>query len=87
MYELEETARFLADKLKVKPRLLLLNKILNEEAAGRLGVSDTQKRYIDTIRSHGVSYALVEHLGRPTESLMDVAELEGKVKVFKPLRS
>jgi len=83
MYELEETINFLTGKLKIKPRLLVLNKVLREEVAEKLGVSDMQKRYLESIRSRGVSYALIEHLGKPTESLTDVAELEERVRVFK----
>ncbi|MCS7116911.1 MAG: hypothetical protein NZ896_05505, partial [Nitrososphaerales archaeon] len=70
-------------RLEVKPKLLVLNKILREDVAERLGVADMQKRYLDTVRSHGVNYALVEHLGKPTESLRDIAELEGKIQTFK----
>lgn len=83
MYELNESYKFLVEKMGVKPKLLVVNKILPESVARELGLLDEQKRFVNEIDNYGVNYMLVEHLAKPTESLEDVLALRGKVKVFK----
>ncbi|MCS7099562.1 MAG: ArsA-related P-loop ATPase [Sulfolobales archaeon] len=83
MYELRETYEFLKKKLGVEPSLLVLNKVLPEELAAKLGVLDMQRSYLEELKSFGVSCAVIEHLGRPTESIHDIKALRGRVRVFK----
>ncbi|MCX8184752.1 MAG: TRC40/GET3/ArsA family transport-energizing ATPase [Sulfolobales archaeon] len=83
MYELRETYEFLKNKLSVKPKLLILNKVIPDELAAKLGVLAIQQNFLEELKSFGVSYAVIEHLGRPTENLSDIKALKEKIKVFK----
>ncbi|MCX8195696.1 MAG: ArsA family ATPase [Acidilobaceae archaeon] len=81
IYEMEETAKFLKERMGVRPKLLVLNRVLPEDVAKRLGVLEAQKKYEEQLKGYGVSYALVEHLGKPTEGLEDVEQLASKIRV------
>jgi arsenite-transporting ATPase len=82
MYELRESYNFLIKRLGNRPKLLVLNRVLPDGVARELGVLDLQRRSLEELASYGVRYAVVEHLGRPTESLADIEELEGRIRVF-----
>lgn len=82
MYELRESFSFLTQRIRNKPKLLVLNKVLPDSVARELGVLEFQRSSLEELASYGVRYAVVEHLGRPTESLADIEELEGRIKVF-----
>lgn len=83
MYELRETYEFLANNLSVKPKLLVLNKVLPDDLARELGQLEMQQTFLDELKSFGVSYAVIEHLKKPTEGISDIEMLKSKVKVFK----
>lgn len=83
MHELRETVRFLGDRLGVRPKLLVLNRVLPERLAAELGQLVMQRSFLEELRSLGVSYAVIEHLGRPTEGLSDIRELRSRVRVWK----
>jgi len=82
MYELRESFSFLTQRVRNRPKLLVLNKVLPDSVARELGVLEFQRGSLEELASYGVRYAVVEHLGRPTESLADIEELEGRVRVF-----
>jgi len=82
MYELRESFSFLTQRIRNKPKLLVLNKVLPDSVARELGVLEFQRSSLEELASYGVRYAVVEHLGRATESLADIEELEGRIKVF-----
>lgn len=82
MYELRESFNFLTQRIRNRPKLLVLNKVLPDSIAQELGVLEFQRRSMEELASYGTRYAVVEHLGRPTESLADIEELEGRVRVF-----
>ncbi len=84
MHELRESVGFLKSRLGVRPKLLVLNKVLPEGLAAALGQLDAQRGFLEELRSYGASYALVEYLGRPTESISDIRELRNKVRVWRP---
>ncbi len=84
MYELRETVGFLRSRLGVDPKLLVLNKVLPEGLAAGLGQLGVQRRSLEELKSFGASYAVVEHLGRPTESISDIKELRSRVRVWRP---
>ncbi len=83
MYELRETFNFLVQKTRNKPKLLVLNRVLPESIASELGVLELQRRYIEEIASYGVKWIIIEHLGRPTENIRDIEELEGRIRVLE----
>ena len=82
MYELRESFSFLTQRIRNRPKLLVLNKVLPDRVAQELGVLEFQRRSLKELASYGVRYAVVEHLGRPTESLSDIEDLEGRIRVF-----
>ncbi len=82
MYELRESFNFLTQRVRNRPKLLVLNKVLPDSVARELGVLEFQRRSVEELASYGARYAVVEHLGRPTESLADIEELEGRIRVF-----
>lgn len=79
IYELKEVYSFLAEKLGTKPKLLVLNRVLPEPVAHELGYLNLQKQAIAEIESLGRPYALIEYLGRPTDTFNDVLTLREKV--------
>lgn len=81
MYEMEESLRFLRERMKLKPKLVVLNRVLPEDVAMRLGLLEAQRRYLKHIEALEINHAVVEHLERPLEALEDVDELERKIKV------
>lgn len=83
MYELRESYRFLSEKISVKPKVLVLNRILPVQVASALGLVELQERYISEISSFGVSYLLVEHMNKPTETLEDILALRERIMVFR----
>ncbi|MEM0196041.1 MAG: TRC40/GET3/ArsA family transport-energizing ATPase [Sulfolobales archaeon] len=83
MYELKETYEFLKSNLGVKPRLLVLNKVLPDNIAFELGQQEMQKDFLKELGSFGISYAVIEHLRKPTENMSDIEALKTKIKVFK----
>lgn len=83
MYELKETYGFLKSNLGVKPRLLVLNKVLPDSIAFELGQQEMQKDFLKELGSFGISYAVIEHLRKPTENMSDIEALKTKIKVFK----
>lgn len=82
MYELDQTVKFLRDKLGTGPKLLFLNRILPDEIAERLGVGEAQRKYISQLLSYGARCALVEHIGRPTENFKDIEEVAKRVRLI-----
>lgn len=83
MFELSETVAFLKNRLGVSPKLLILNRVLPEALALELGLIDAQRKYLDEIRGLGISYAVIEYLGKTTENLEDVIALRSKLRVFR----
>jgi arsenite-transporting ATPase len=82
LYELKESYSFLESRVRNKPKLLVLNKLLPDHLARELGVLEAQRRSLEEVASYGARYVVIEYLGRPTESLRDIEELEKRVKVF-----
>ncbi|MEM1911067.1 MAG: hypothetical protein QXU78_04585, partial [Sulfolobales archaeon] len=74
---------FLKSNLGVKPRLLVLNKVLPDSIAFELGQQEMQKDFLKELGSFGISYAVIEHLRKPTENMSDIEALKTKIKVFK----
>lgn len=83
MYELKHTLEFLKGKLGVRPKLLVLNKVLPDKVAEELGLLSMQWNFFDELRSFGIGYAVVEHLGKPTENISDIKALRNKIRVFR----
>lgn len=83
VYELKEVHAFLSEKLGTRPRLLVLNRVLSEDSARELGYLDVQNKFVADIESMGVTYALIEYLGRPTETFGDVLALRGRTRVYR----
>ncbi|MEM4487605.1 MAG: ArsA-related P-loop ATPase [Desulfurococcaceae archaeon] len=83
MHELRESLKFLAERLGVKPRLLVLNKILPQDIASRLNVEDAQNQYISEISKLSTSYMLIEYLGSSPETLQDVLKMREKSRLYK----
>lgn len=83
MYELRETYEFLRNNLGVRPKLLILNRVLPDNVATELGLLDIQRSFLEELKSFGVSYAVIEHLRKPTESLSDIEVLRDRIRVFK----
>ncbi|MEM4750274.1 MAG: TRC40/GET3/ArsA family transport-energizing ATPase [Sulfolobales archaeon] len=83
MYELKETYEFLRTNLGVRPKLLVLNKMLPNDLASELGQLEMQQKFLDELKSFGVSYAAIEHLKKPTENIYDIEILKDKIRVFK----
>ena len=81
LFELRESFKFLETRIGNKPKLLVLNRVLPDDVAEKLGVLEFQRKSLEEIASYGVRHIVIEHLGRPTESLKDVEELEGKVRI------
>lgn len=83
MHELRESLKFLTEKIGIKPKLVVLNKILPEVIASKLNVVDIQRQYITEISKLDISYALIDYLGIPPEKLQDVIKLKERTRVFK----
>ncbi|MEM4434019.1 MAG: TRC40/GET3/ArsA family transport-energizing ATPase [Thermosphaera sp.] len=81
VYELKETVNFLRLKLNTSPKILVLNKILPAEVADRMGLREQQEAIMSELSSYNIPLLSISYLGRPTESLEDIAELENLVKV------
>ncbi|MEN2998972.1 MAG: ArsA-related P-loop ATPase [Acidilobaceae archaeon] len=81
IYEMEESLKFLRERMRVKPKLVVLNRVLPEDVALRLGLLEAQKRYMKQIEALDINHAIIEHLGKPTERLEDVDMLREKVRV------
>lgn len=80
VYELKESLRFLKERLNSNPRLLVLNRYLPENVAARLGILETQRRYIEELKGLNLPLIIIEYLGRPTSTLRDIYELMSKVR-------
>lgn len=83
MYELRETYEFLKKNLGVRPKLLVLNRVLPDGLAAELGLLDIQRNFLDEVKGFGISYAVIEHLRKPTESIADIKMLRDMIKVFR----
>ncbi|MEM2006303.1 MAG: ArsA-related P-loop ATPase [Sulfolobales archaeon] len=83
MYELKETYEFLRNNLGVRPKLLVLNKVLSDDLASELGQLKMQQDFLNELKSFGINYAVIEHLKKPTESVSDLELLKRKIRVFK----
>lgn len=81
MYELKESFKFLTEKLGVKPRVFFMNRYLPEDLAREMGVGDVQEQYLHELKSTGIPVVIVEYLGRPTKSVVDVIKLLERVRV------
>lgn len=83
VYELSEAARFLREKIGVKPSLVVVNKYLPKHIASEMGVLEAQEEYVEELKAHGAPLLVVEYLGRPTKSFEDIAELKEKLRVVQ----
>ncbi len=82
LYELKETINFLEEKLRAKPKMLVLNRVLPLEMAERMGLKNQQENIITELSSYRIPMILIKYLGKPTESIDDIRKLEDLIKVI-----
>ncbi len=82
MYEMREVISTLEGKLDVKPKLIILNKVLPEDIAAKLGVLEQQKKAIEELSQMKYKSMIAGFMDRQPSSLEDVVELR---KFIRPL--
>ncbi len=83
MYELREVLKFLGEELSTSPKLLVMNKVLPEDIAVRLGAHEEQKAIIKEFTSLPGRSIMIPYVSNPPSKLEDILRLREAVTVVK----
>lgn len=83
MFELREILSFLEGELITKPKLLVMNKVLPNEVAARLGVYEEQEEMLREFRSIECRSITIPYASNPPSSLDDIVKLREAVVVVR----
>mgnify|MGYP001770657133 CR=1 FL=1 len=83
MYELKEVPRFLREELRTTPKLLVMNKVLPEDIAIKLGTYETQKALIEEFKSLPGRSIMIPYVSNPPSRLEDIRRLREMVIVVR----
>jgi arsenite-transporting ATPase len=83
MYELREVLKFLGEELSTSPKLLVMNKVLPEDIAVRLGAHEEQKAIIEEFTSLPGRSIMIPYVSNPPSKLEDILRLREAVTVVK----
>lgn len=75
MYELREVLKFLSEELTTNHKLLVMNKVLPEDVAERLGTYEEQKAIIDEFASLPGRSIMIPYVSNPPSKLEDILRL------------
>ncbi len=75
VHEMREVVSFLEEELGAKPKLLVLNKVLPEDVAVKLGVYNQQRKYIEEVKSMPYNSIMIEYLSKAPSKLDDIVKL------------
>ncbi len=83
MYELKEVLKFLSEELSASPKLLVMNKVLPEDIAVKLGSYEEQKAIIEEFTSLSGRSIMIPYVSNPPSKLEDILRLREAVTVVK----
>lgn len=83
MYELREVLKFLNEELTTSPKLLVMNKVLPEDIAIRLGAYEEQKAIIEEFMSLPGRSIMIPYVSSPPSKLEDILRLREVVTVIR----
>jgi len=83
MYELKEVLKFLSEELSASPKLLVMNKVLPEDIAVKLGSYEEQKAIIEEFTSLPGRSIMIPYVSNPPSKLEDILRLREAVTVVK----
>ena len=83
MYELKEVLKFLKEELTTTPKLLVMNKVLPEDIAVKLGAYEEQKALIEEFTSLPGKSVMIPYISNPPSKLEDILKLKEAVTVVK----
>ena len=83
MYELKEVLKFLKEELATTPKLLVMNKVLPEDIAVRLGAYEEQKAILEEFASLPSKSIMIPYVSNPPSKLEDILRLREVVTVVK----
>ncbi len=83
MYELREVLKFLSEELATNHKLLVMNKVLPEDVAERLGTYEEQKALIDEFVSLPGRSVMIPYISNPPSKLEDILRLREVVVVVR----
>ncbi|MEM0085872.1 MAG: ArsA family ATPase [Zestosphaera sp.] len=83
MYELREVLKFLSEELATTPKLLVMNKVLPEDVAVKLGAYEEQKTIIEEFMSLPGKSIMIPYVSNPPSKLEDILKLREVVVVTK----
>ncbi|MEO3993997.1 MAG: ArsA family ATPase [Desulfurococcaceae archaeon TW002] len=83
MYELKEVLKFLSEELSTNPKLLVMNKVLPENVAERLGTHEEQKEIINEFMSLPGRSIMIPYASNPPSKLEDILKLREVVVVVR----
>lgn len=82
IYEMREVIATLKGKLNVKPSLLVLNKIMPEDVAVKLGILEQQREAVEEVSSMGYKTIAISFMDRQPSSLEDVIRLRKFIQIL-----
>jgi len=83
VHEMKEVISFLEGELRVKPKLLVLNKVLPKEVAVKLGVYEQQIKYVNEVGSMPYKSIMVGYLSNAPSKLDDIVKLKEASTVLR----
>ncbi|MEM2005844.1 MAG: ArsA family ATPase [Zestosphaera sp.] len=83
MFELREILNFLENELTIKPKLLVMNKVLPDEVAASLGTYAEQAETLREFRSIECRSIMIPHASSPPSSLEDIVKLRDTVVIVR----
>ncbi len=83
MFELREILNFLDSELMMKPKLLVMNKVLPRDVATKLGTYDEQARAIEEFKSIQYRSVMIPYANNPSSRLEDIVKLREFIVVVR----
>jgi len=83
MHELKEVLKFLSGELLTSPKLLVMNKVLPEDIAVKLGTYEEQKAIIEEFLSLPGRSIIIPYVSNPPSRIEDILRLREVVSIIK----
>ncbi len=83
MHELKEVLKFLSEELLTSPKLLVMNKVLPEDIAVKLGTYEEQKAIIEEFLSLPGRSIIIPYVSNPPSRIEDILRLREVVSIVK----
>jgi len=83
IHEMREVISFLEGELRVKPKLLVLNKVFPDDVAVKLGVYEQQRRYIGEVKQLPYTSIAIGYVSSPPSKLSDIARLRESLYILR----